>query len=359
MKYPALLPADEVLAQLDRFDTIIDVRSPSEFALDHLPGAINCPVLDDDERARIGTMHKQVSPFDARKAGAALVARNIGEQIERHFADKPREWRPLVYCWRGGNRSGSLAHVLAKIGWPSVQLDGGYKAYRRCVSLALEQLPLGLQFRAVCGPTGSGKSRLLGYLAQAGAQVLDLEQLAAHRGSVLGGLPTEPQPSQKRFESLLWQALLGFSAERVIYVESESKKIGDLRVPEALMACMRASPCVKVELPTAERVKLLIEDYPHLASDPALLGQQLAHLIPLHGHDKVASWQALADAGRTDAVVEALLVDHYDPAYLKSIERNYRGYRDARVLALHGISPEDFSAAAQSLLADTRGANAA
>lgn len=352
MKYPALLPADEVIAQLDEYDSIIDVRSPSEFALDHLPGAINCPVLDDDERIRVGTIYKQDSAFEARKIGAALVAHNIGLQLERHFLSMPRDWKPLVYCWRGGNRSGSLAHVLARIGWPVVQLDGGYKEYRRSVVTLLGEQPQRLQFRSICGTTGSGKSRLLQYLIRAGAQVLDLEALAAHRGSVLGGLPTEPQPSQKMFESRLWQALRGFSSREVVYVESESKKIGDLRVPDKLMERMRASPCIRVDLSVANRVKLLIEDYPHLVTDTALLGRQLAHLVPLHGKERINEWMALADAGKTEALVEALLVEHYDPAYLRSIERNFTGYRGARVLQLSGIGDADFSAAADALRMD-------
>lgn len=352
MRYPALLPAADVLAQLEQFDALIDVRSPSEYALDHLPGAINCPVLDDDERAIVGTQYKQESPFEARKTGAALVAHNIALHIEQRFKAMPKDWKPLVYCWRGGNRSGSLAHVLARIGWPAVQLDGGYKAYRRSVSESLEQLPLKLKFRTICGTTGSGKSRLLGYLAQAGAQVLDLEHLAAHRGSVLGGLPSEPQPTQKMFESRLWQALRGFSPERVVYVESESKKIGDLRVPEMLMERMRASPCVRMELSTASRVELLIEDYPHLVTDPALLGALLSHLIALHGHHKIAGWQTMASSGDTRRLVEALLVEHYDPAYLRSIERNYLGYRTARILELAAITAHDFASAASQLMAD-------
>ncbi len=350
MKFPALLPADAVLAQFDEFDSIIDVRSPSEFALDHLPGAINCPVLDDEERARVGTIYKQDSPFEARKIGAALVAKNIGAHLERHFLTMPRDWKPLVYCWRGGNRSGSMAHVLARVGWPVVQLDGGYKEYRRSVVALLEQQSLQLQFRAICGTTSSGKSRLLQHLEQAGAQVLDLERLAAHRGSVLGGLPTEPQPSQKMFESRLWQALRGFSPARVVYVESESKKIGDVRVPDLLMQQMRTSPCIRVELSVAHRVQLLIEDYPHLIDDIGLLGQQLAHLVPLHGHQRIRDWMAMAEVGNIAALVEALLIEHYDPAYLRSIERNFVGYRDGRALAMAGISEADFSAAARMLI---------
>jgi tRNA 2-selenouridine synthase len=352
MKYPVLLPADDALARLDQFDAIIDVRSPSEFALDHIPGAINCPVLNDDERVTVGTLYKQQSSFEARKLGAALVAKNIARHLEERFHAMPKEWKPMVYCWRGGNRSGSMSLIFAKVGWPAMQLDGGYKEYRRSVVAELEQLPQPLHFRAICGTTGSGKSRLLGYLAKAGAQVLDLEQLAAHRGSVLGGLPSDPQPSQKMFETRLWQTLRSFSTERVIYVESESKKIGDLRVPDALILKMRASPCVSLQISTADRVKLLIEDYPHLVEDSGLLGQQLSHLVALHGHEKINGWKALAESGNTAAVVEALLVEHYDPAYLRSIERNFVGYRDARVLEMPGIAANDFNAAANALITE-------
>jgi tRNA 2-selenouridine synthase len=351
MKYPALLPADQVIAELDMFDSIIDVRSPAEFALDHIPGAINCPVLNDAQRVTVGTLYKQQSPFEARKRGAAIVARNIGHHLEQHFQTMPKQWKPLIYCWRGGNRSGSMALIFAKVGWPVVQLDGGYKAYRHSVMQVLEQLPLSLQFRVICGTTGSGKSRLLQYLEQSGAQVLDLEQLAAHRGSVLGSLPLNPQPSQKMFETRLWQTLRRFTSDRVVYVESESKKIGDLRVPAALMDRIRSAQCVQVQLPTNDRVKLLIEDYPHLVSDTELLVSQLSHLTQLHSKEKIHRWQSLAETGEIAALVETLLVEHYDPAYLRSIEKNFAGYINSRVLTMPGIEKTDFLAAAQTLIA--------
>ncbi len=352
MKYPALLAADDALTRLDDFDAIIDVRSPSEFALDHIPGAINCAVLDDIERETVGTIYKQQSPFEARKLGAALVSKNIARHLEERFSQMPKDWKPLLYCWRGGNRSGSMALIFAKIGWPAMQLDGGYKEYRRSIITALEHLPQRFRFRAICGTTGSGKSRLLNYLAQAGAQVLDLEQLAAHRGSVLGGLPTSPQPTQKMFETRLWYALRSLSPDRVIYVESESKKIGDLRVPDALIHQMRTSSCVRIHISTRDRVKLLIEEYPHLVEDTNLLATQLSHLLALHGREKISRWNALAESGHTAALVEALLLEHYDPAYVRSIERNFVGYRDARVLSLEGIAEHDFIAAAGALMAE-------
>ncbi|MBS0312362.1 MAG: tRNA 2-selenouridine(34) synthase MnmH, partial [Proteobacteria bacterium] len=216
------------VADLPAYTDIIDVRSPGEFSEDHIPGAVNLPVLDDAERERVGTLYKQISSFEAKKVGAALVSRNIAKHLDAWFIDKPKSYRPLVYCWRGGSRSGSLTHVLQKIGFGAVQLEGGYKAYRRHVVAELDRLPALLTYRVVCGPTGSGKSRLLQALADAGAQVLDLEALAAHRGSLLGALPDQPQPSQKSFESAIWFALSRFDSAHPVFVESESKKIGAL-----------------------------------------------------------------------------------------------------------------------------------
>jgi tRNA 2-selenouridine synthase len=348
MKYPAVLSFADILPELDRFDTIVDARSEGEFALDHLPGAINCPVLNDEERVRVGTLYKQVGSFEAKKLGAALVARNIAQHLETQFADKPRDWKPLVYCWRGGNRSGSLAHILARIGWPVIQLDGGYKAYRAHVSASLETPPE-LQWRVVCGTTGSGKSRLLETLDGIGAQVLDLERLAAHRGSVLGHLPHEPQPSQKMFETRIWDTLRHFDASRPVFVESESKKVGNLRVPDAVMERMRAAPCIALNLSRPNRVRLLMEDYEHFARDPQALNGQLDHLVQLHGRAKIDDWHLLANSGAMPELVDQLLVEHYDPAYLRSIGRNFVQYGQARVLELNDIAEQDFIRAAQSL----------
>lgn len=339
----------EFFLRLDEFDAIIDVRSPSEFAEDHVPGAINCPVLNDEERARVGTIYKQVNPFEAKKIGAALVARNIAAHVEMRFLEMPRGWKPLIYCWRGGNRSGAMTHILGKIGWHAQQLEGGYKAYRRQVNRALAEWPQRFRFQVVCGTTGSGKSRLLQALASAGAQVLDLERLAAHRGSVLGSLPSEPQPSQKAFESGICRALQGFDPEKPVFVESESKKIGNLRVPEDLMTCMRASPCIALSLPQEQRVRLLMEDYAHFVEDAAFLAERLDCLTHLHGREQIGRWKEMASSGEAAAMVEELLARHYDPSYLRSIARNFVRYPDALALDLADISSESFRAAALSL----------
>ena len=341
---------DAALGATPPFDTIIDVRSPGEFAEDHVPHAINLPVLDDSERARVGTLHRG-STFDARRIGAALVARNIARHLDDALADKPRTWRPLVYCWRGGQRSGAFVHVLERIGWHARQLDGGYRAYRRAVVEELETLPARFDWRVICGTTGSGKSRLLQHLHSAGAQVLDLEGLAHHRGSVLGALPALPQPSQKMFESRLWSALRAFDAARPVFVESESRKVGDLRVPDGLIGTMREARCLRLELPLAARVRLLRAEYEHFEAHPELLGRQLDCLVALHGKERVAQWKGLARDHAWDAMVERLLVEHYDPAYLRSIRRNFAQLDAAQALALPSDAEAEFDALARRLAA--------
>jgi len=338
------------VTELHAFDEVIDVRAPSEFAEDHIPGAINLPVLSDAERERVGTMYKQISSFEAKKMGAALVSRNIARTLEGYLADKPKSYRPLVYCWRGGSRSGSLTHILQKIGFPAMQLDGGYKAYRRHVISELVRLPSLFPYRVVCGTTGSGKSRLLLELEKAGAQVLDLEVLAAHRGSLLGALPDQPQPPQKSFESAVWFTLSRFDPKRTVYVESESKKIGALRVPETLITAMRASACVRLEVPMEARVKLLTEDYAHFLHDPEIINSLLAHLIPLRGSDTVTTWQELANTQAWDQLVSTLLEQHYDPAYLKSLATNYASAPTDLNIATADLSAKGLQQLAQEIL---------
>jgi tRNA 2-selenouridine synthase len=332
-----------------RFDAIIDVRSPAEYAEDHVPGAISAPVLDDAERAEVGTRYKWESPFEAKKVGAALIARNVARHIER-FKDRPKSWHPLVYCWRGGKRSGAMAHVMREIGWNAETLEGGYKAYRRFVVSQLQSLPSALDLVVIHGPTGSGKSRLLGALQRAGAQVLDLEELAAHRGSVLGNLPDRPQPTQKMFESLLLQQLSNLQPQKPVYVEGESKKIGELQVPEALMTRMRASPCVVLETDVATRVDLLLEEYRHLVADPATLDKQLDCLVALHGREEIAAWKSLAARGAWRDFVARLLVEHYDPAYRRSSTRNFTQLPHATPVSIARADDASFAAAARSLL---------
>jgi len=336
------------------FDAVIDARTPSEYALDHIPGAVSAPVLDDAQRAEVGTLYKQVSPFEAKKLGAALIAQNVAHHIERMFRGKDKAWRPLVYCWRGGKRSGAMAHILREVGWDASTLAGGYRAYRRWVVDELATLPSQLEFVVVHGPTGSGKSRFLAALAKAGAQVLDLEGLAAHRGSVLGSLPNAPQPSQKWFESQLLAELEQFERSRPVYVEAESKKIGQIQVPEALMARMRASRCVTLDTDVATRVTLLLDEYRHFLEDRDTLNAQLDCLVALHGRERINEWKALAAAGKWREFVERLLVQHYDPAYSRSSTRNYARLVNAAGAKIKSTDEAAFARAATEVLQGDR-----
>ncbi len=338
------------LAQLDAFDAILDVRSPAEYAEDHLPRAQNVPVLDDAQRAQVGILHKQTSAFEARKVGAALVARNIAAHLEHSFMDKPKDWQPLVYCWRGGSRSAAMTHILKRIGWNALQLEGGYKAWRGQILHDLDQLPQTFNYRVICGRTGSGKSRLLAALDAAGAQVLDLEQLAAHKGSVLGEWHDTPQPSQKMFESRIWHTLSRFDPGKLVYVEAESRKIGLLRVPQTLIECMRAAACYEIVLAQDARVSLLREEYAHLIANPALLFSKLDCLRKWHSRECIAHWKTLAEAVRWDEFVAEMLTSHYDPAYRKSMYKNYHQAAQATLFEMPDASSSSFAEIARHIV---------
>ena len=347
-----VISAAEAAACLDGFHTVVDARSPAEYADDHLPGAVNWPVLDDDERREVGTEYKQVSAFDARKRGAALVARRVAEHLEAHVLDRPRDWQPLVYCWRGGQRSGTLAWFLDQIGFRTHVLRGGYKAFRALVREELAARPAALDFVVIAGRTGSGKTRLLQALAAQGAQVLDLEALARHRGSVLGGLPAEPQPPQKAFDTAVWDALRRFDPARPVFVESESRKIGQLHLPEALIERMRAhGRCAFVTLPDSARVQLLLEEYGFFAGQVDRFCAHLESLVELRGRQTVARWQALAHAGQWGEVFDELMRQHYDPLYARSMAHNFAGLDAAHAVELHGTDAVALDAAARDLIA--------
>jgi tRNA 2-selenouridine synthase len=344
------ITAADAIARLDEFDALIDARSESEYALDRLPGALNWPSLTDAERVVVGTEYVQVSPFLAKKRGAALVARNIASHIERELLDKPKDWRPLIYCWRGGSRSGALATVLDQIGFRVHRLEGGYQAYRRAVIAALDTLPARFQYRVICGSTGAGKSRLLQVLREQGAQVLDLEALANHRGSVLGLVPGQPQPGQKQFESRVWNDLRRFDPARPVYIESESKKVGDLRVPLALVEHMRAAPCIQLELALDARVRLLLDDYDFFVADTAAFCERLDALRSIRGNEVVNAWQETARGGHNAEVVRELLAGHYDPIYAQSMQRNFARASAPLVQLTWNGSAKSLQAAAEATL---------
>ncbi|WP_281825189.1 tRNA 2-selenouridine(34) synthase MnmH [Jannaschia rubra] len=329
------------------FDDVIDVRSPAEYAEDHIPGAINLPALSDAERAEVGTVYVRQDRFLARKMGAAMVARNVAGHLEGALADRDGGWRPLVYCWRGGQRSGSFATILEQIGWRVEVLDGGYRSYRRLVVDRLYHRPLGARVVLIDGGTGSGKTQLLPHLARLGAQVIDLEGLAEHRGSNFGGW-AGGQPSQKMFESRLAQAIGTLDPARPLFLEAESNAIGKVLLPPAIWSAMGTARVIRMEVPVAARARFLTTAYPDLTDDADRLRARIERLRPYHPRDRIEGWHEMARAGRFVDLAASLIADHYDPRYA-SPARTAR--QVTGTVALSGLTDADLARAAERVMA--------
>lgn len=336
-----------------QFDAIIDARSPAEFDEDHIPGAINCPVLDNEERAIVGTIYVQQGAFEARRVGGAMVAANLARHLRERFADMPRDWRPLVYCWRGGMRSGSMVQWLRLVGWDAQQLAGGYKAFRRHVITQIETLVPQLRLTVLVGATGSAKTRVLQAMAAQGAQVLDLEHYARHKGSLLGALPGQAQPSQKNFETQIATALEGLNLAHPVYIEGESARIGRLSVPVALVEQLRRGHCLEIEATAQERLAYLLRDYAYVGDDPVALAQRLGVLTELQGKATVQRWQDWARTHQLAPLFEELMRLHYDPHYGRSHARNFMHWEERQRLRAPDLSDTGINRLAQTILQAT------
>ena len=341
--------SDISLAEADKFDTIIDVRSPAEFADDHIPGAINLPVLDDQQRSEIGVIYTQVNPFTAKKAGAALVAQNIAAHLQTSLQDKARDWRPLVYCWRGGHRSAAMAQIFSNIGWHSSVIEGGYKSYRRRVLDCLDHMPKQLSLIIVSGQTGTAKTHILRAAFLKGAPIIDLEKLASHRGSLLGGEPDQPQPSQRYFESLLCRVLNQCVPGQPILVEAESNKIGNIHIPPAFWAAMRNAPAIKVTAPINARVNFLQRDYAHLIKHPKIIMPLLSKLKYRHSTKQLAAWSEMINREEWRDFVKSLLKTHYDPSYRRS--GSTRMASETEIVAATTLNQDDIDRLAEVIIA--------
>ena len=341
----------------ERFDAIIDVRSPAEFAEDHLPGAVNWPVLDDEQRRVVGTLYVQESALAARKIGAALVARNIAHHLETALADKPAAFEPLVYCWRGGQRSNAMALILAQVGWRTLVLKGGYKTYRRDAQTRLYHKPIPHRLIVLSGETGSGKTEILNRVAALGGQVLDLEALALHRGSLFGAHAGKPQPSQKWFESSLLEQLDKCDPSRPVLVEAESYKIGNRTLPPSLWQAMASAQRIDLEAPLDIRAGYLLRTYPGIAADRALLELAFSQLQLYPGRKRLAAWREMADAGDFLTLIREVVERHYDPAYASSLRREQRVSLGAIPLsALDEPAQEDAARRILGLMREARAA---
>jgi tRNA 2-selenouridine synthase len=353
---PASLAHPSQLAVRDfaEYALVIDARSPREYAEDHIPGAVNLPVVDDLEYAEVGTTHK-TNKHAAYLIGVEYSLRNIADQITPLISRYTPKDRFLVYCFRGGKRSRLWGDNLRIIGFEVDVLSGGWKRYRQWVRTALDRLPQAFEYRVLCGPTGCGKTRMLYELRRQGHQVLDLEELAQHRGSLLGKIPGQPQPTQKFFDTLLLDTLRRFDTRRPIWLEAESKKIGDLQLPEALYQAMHRSPVINLVAPMSERVKLWREDYPHFAAEPVAMVQKLEPLKPLVGKEALAQWMGLAASGKVDELFESVMRLHYDPCYARSTRHNYGVAVEGRVVELASLGQPGLAEAVRQIAPDVTG----
>lgn len=333
------------------FNAVIDARSPLEFAEDHLPGALNLPVLDDEERRIVGTLYKQHGAFEARRLGGGMVAANLGRHLRHSLAGMPSTWKPLVYCWRGGMRSGSMVTWLRMVGWDAQQLQGGYKRWRQHVIETIARIAPQLPLQVLCGPTGSAKTRVLHALAAQGAQVIDLEGLARHKGSLLGQWPGQPQPTQKAFETQLATVLDGLDLSRPVFVEAESRKIGQIALPTPFVESLRAAPCLEIVASVETRKAYLLRDYAYLGDDPGALARRLHALREVHGTQVVAQWQAWAQDHALAPLFEALATQHYDPLYARSQSGNFKRWAERRAIPATSLDDTGIERVAQAVLA--------
>ena len=337
------------VSEFSCYALVIDARSPHEFDEDHLPGAINLPVVNDDEYAEVGTTHRH-DKHAAYLIGVEYSLRNMAQHVRPLLSRFGPQDRFLVYCFRGGKRSRLWADNLRTIGFQVDVLRGGWKSYRRWVRSALDILPRAFTLRILSGPTGCGKTRLLHALLAAGEQVLDLEAMASHRGSLIGALPGRPQPSQKLFDSALVDTLRKMDPKRPVWLEAESKRIGNIQLSDALFEAMRRATPLRVSALMSERVALWREDYPHFAANPVAMVDDLAPLKPLIGNEELSLWRSLATEGRVDALFERVMVAHYDPCYARSTRRNYAAIDSGRVIELPSLDAQSLSVVARQLM---------
>ncbi len=343
--HPHQLEVDD----FQRYDIIIDARSPREFAEDHIPGAVNLPVVVDSEYARVGLAHKD-DPHQAYMVGVRLSLRNIADHIDNHLANCAENTRFLVYCFRGGKRSKLWADNLRTIGFKVDVLKGGWKNYRRWVRDGLDSLPPKINFKVLSGSTGTGKTRLLAALETTGEQVLDLEGLAGHRGSLIGSLPNVDQPAQKFFETLLLDKLRSFDPERAVWVEDESRKIGAIQIPDAMFDAIRRGDIYVVDAPMGERLRLWQEDYPHLVADPVKMVEMLRPVRSMVGAEEYDRWMDAAKRGAIEELFESVMRMHYDPCYTRSMRKERSMERMRRAVQLPDLTGAGLIQAARTLI---------
>ena len=308
-------PAD-FLGRLDAGLVCVDTRSPGEYEAGHIAGAVSLPLFSNEERARVGTTYKQVDPREALLEGLEIVGPKMRQLVER--ADElTRGTREIgVYCWRGGSRSGSVSWLLGMAGYTVHRLEGGYKAYRQHARAFIDDLPF--EFKSVDGSTGSGKTILLHHLREAGAQVLDLEAVANHKGSAFGLTPGDEQPTSEHAENLIYAQLRGFDVSRPVWLENESRNIGRVFLPDGMVDAIANAHRVEIVVPVEDRVEHIVSQYGTYKR--AVLADTFHHLRKRLGGKATQDAIAAVDAGDLHTAARIALT-YYDKAYAHYSER--------------------------------------
>ncbi|HKJ04280.1 MAG TPA: tRNA 2-selenouridine(34) synthase MnmH [Geopsychrobacteraceae bacterium] len=319
-----IIELDQAFELRRRGALLVDVRSPSEFAETTIPGAINVPIFDDEERALVGTLYKQMNKKVARRRGIELVAPKIPQLLQQVEAARDPDGPPaVVFCWRGGLRSLAITSFLNLAGIPARQLKGGHKAFRQSVSRYFEQQDWA-KVLVLRGLTGVGKTQFLLKLADEGYPVIDLEGLANHRGSAFGALGLKPQPGQKMFEALLWDRLDHLRDSDYLLTEGESLHIGRLTVPKRFHMAMQTETSLWLETSLDYRCQVILDDYPALDNLRAAFESPILALKERLGKKVVAEMLELLQRGEWQQLVHELMVRYYDPLYMHTLPERRR-----------------------------------
>jgi tRNA 2-selenouridine synthase len=308
------LSPDEFLIRRDAGLALIDVRSPSEFADSHIPGACNIPLFSDAERESIGTIYKHTGKDEAILAGLDFVGKKLGDFV-RQLAAHTREKEVLVYCWRGGMRSGAMSWLFEFAGYSCSLLDGGYKSYR---SMQQEDFQTRANLLVLGGMTGSGKSEVLEEIEQRGEQIIHLEKIAHHKGSSFGAMGQAAQPSPAQFDNLLYEVWRKLDFRRIIFIEDESLAIGKVFIPQALYQQMRTAPLILLQLPVEERVKRIVREYANFPDEE--LKNAMIRISKRLGNDQLKAAIEAIDAQDYEEATR-LSLNYYDKAYRKGNEK--------------------------------------
>ena len=291
----------------------VDVRAPIEYNEDHIPGAVNLPIFNDEERKEIGTMYKMAGKVDAVKRGTEIGGRRIVDIINSLSEIKDKEI--IIYCARGGMRSAAVASLINSLGIRTYRVIDGYRSFRKMVMDRLSTIEIKPQVFVLQGFTGAGKTEILKVTPNA----VDLEDMAGHRSSIFGGIGLQ-QNSQKRFETLLWQRLEELENEQFVLFEGESKKVGNSHIPENIFRQMRKAPAIYIETPIERRVAIIRKEYTGFNEDERIL-RTVNTLRTKLGASKTDSLIDLYNRGDLDEFIKILLLDYYDTLYRHTLDK--------------------------------------